>query len=1761
MKFKLLFFLLCILTLTLVIIKLYKINEKFVNDFDEVMDNKCMIVTNNQKDNYVFNRGVCEKNTCPLELCSYLRLNTRTGENHYMSELAPKYSSNDADGNFTCVTKESLPDKVYCETMPPTCEYLGAEDFCYVYNNNTWDKQEYKKILTSSGDCVWKNKFTNNEYMDGSFLEECRKTPLNCSLCNLPCSTGFNKYQTFSVASNVNGLFCEQDPAVCGEGCEPLSKTGYKLNSTNRQYEPILFRQQTMRNSACVYVYVDQYGNEYCHPDHKGEVFTNYTCQFHDDIISELNTEIKSCYTNDYKWCCNLDDRDMFEKTKYEPVISRDGESCVYRSVDRSLSRELEMDTINGFNCPGYEFRLCQKQDEFRNVFEQKCTPCPIGTYIRDNTQMTAYDACAPVPDCSSNIDYCYENINDLGTIKKKVGYKQRHQIQYSDDGGLNIATCVSTTPSDCIRECNKPLVIADQGVFCDLCATEDNPELEINPNTLKCSKKVPCESLNNICLDKRYNKFNAYTLTQDDEFSPCLYKKVDNETDTLNPLECLQECPPNYIKSGDPTKLRAGDKCEIPKCSFTRNVTINNPLNVPSFNNLDDDTKNTIFEQIDTNDAYRYHKDFCKINTISRIVELSSDDGGSTVCKITSDSEILPEVAHLVDQNQLYSIPYTLNVEPRQKQGTRGTDCPSDCTYANPVYKNGTDHRVCTDRVNNRTSYGPGEDIQGTLIKTSMKTGNHNRFGKTCPQAKAELLGRINETSYELNDKGDRLEFSYLCGLPKKNIDCKSREICTNCEDRGTCSFKKTCHVVIDTHPFGNGTACPPTTPRDKNCPQTCPNCLNVSEWDISNYVWDNIQPSPTEDKTYTRSLITTQNCLYNSSPKGPNQNIDTQVKTINRPPLTQTEIDNVCGDTLYNWTPTLEQICSCTDESTAFFTQRGSLNSSPAPVVRGLTLACPSAKSKEVNCSEHYNSTSCKQEREILDDRVRSAGNTARSAADNLETIIRNLETAIINGTNTSIVNTIITTATHIKNMASNLINNTRSSANAIDDLFRTYPPVSNEIKNDTKDTVEENTNSITTMIQTVNNQIDIINNAIRETNIARETEAQRAEAQRAAARQAAALEAAAREEEAREAAETDRSNYCKNINNWNLTDPTCPTHECYRGGMIDKIINNQKSHNVYSCAPGDIENSVIPKIDCPSTQCPSLLGHGFYRIKTAADDNSYLGRPDANTLVNRDNAIVFYLGNPIPPEIITLTDMESKKLLMTEEVGSNNFKFTENEYRLRIEKITDSNFKIYSRKNNNDNDYTHQIIKNNNQANGFIFEQISYENICKDPSNYVVNECPIINNCSESTETIILHDTFKEDKYRTRSSCPSGISPPSRSCVTTYACIQINEIHTTQSDLTLTINSITINDTTLSDFSEKLYLEIQLENDRQTFITSNISISLQNSNNDGNAYIIELNNNTWSILNGKIERKPGKTKFKVTFNKLGSYKLHMGLTRKNSNGMFINDNGSGYTKSIKYSKEIYLNCGDNEKPNPQNTKCIQCKQNDYNWDQCSFYCGEEKPSQQGTRKEDVATTCPLYKNRDCVTECMGLENNDDAKVRIKVFCNNKNQNNNDCSNLFKYLTKRSDGNHRDKVGLAGKACNQIWKIVKHTNSEFYFKYQHVDNNCNAQNNSFSVHNHALDYDGGSCEANNFLFCGNYQIFAVGHDDNQKFKICIKEGNSVREVNEQIRTGQKYLIKSHDGKYLKWEKTNGNNFKFHSTENSDRASDIEFELYTNNW
>ena len=1192
MNLKILFLLLCICILFLIVIKLYKVNEMFISNFDDVMDNKCLIVTNNQKDNYVFNRGVCEKNTCPLERCSYLRLDTRTGYNHYMSELAPKYSSNDADGNFMCITKESLPDKIYCETMPPVCEYLGAEDYCIDYVNNSWERKDYKKVITPSGDCVWKNKSTD-ENIDGSLLEDCRKTPLNCAACNVACPVGFNKYQTYTVNSNIDeGIFCEQDENVCGEGCEPLSKTGYKLNSADRQFEPILFRQQMMRNSACLYVHIDQYGDEYCHPDHKGKVYTNYECQFHNDIVSELSTEIRDCYQKEYKWCCNLDNRDFFEKTKYEPIISVDGTKCVYRTVDRSLSKELDLSDVNGFNCPGYEFRLCQNPNEFRNVFEQKCTSCPDGYFMRDNTQMTEYDACAILPDCSSNIDHCFENINETGTIQKKVGYQQQPQIQYSADGGLNTAACVSTTPSDCIRDCNKPpLPIEIQGIFCDLCATTDNPELEINPHTLQCDTKIPCETSNNLCLDRRFNTFYTYTLGQDDEFSPCVYKKVGNETDILQPFECSQECPPNYVRNGD--------KCEIPKCNFRRTVTITGkPDIVSKFNSLDADEKNTIFEQIDTNDTYRYHEDYCKINTIQRTVELNSDVDTTSVCKITPDSEILPEAAHLIDQNQIYALPFTVNVQPREKEGAKGNDCPSDCAYANPVF-NGSDHDVCIDKRGTdkeRRAYGRGENQHGTYIKTSIKTENHNRFGTTCDDAKTKLFKIIRDdvnndiqipNTYKLNDKGDRLEFSYLCDLPPKDINCEFYEICSACTDNAApCHFKKTCNVIIEEKPHGNGTPCPTNLSEVRDCSDaeaSCPNCEEVSYWDISDHAWANIQPLPNEDKTFNRYLKTNKHCLYNNSIKGLNETIMSQTLSVSRPALSETEITNACDDSLYDWSRPLNDICSCYNEDTDPKEQTGELKSDiVSPEVRGLSVSCPETRRRTTTCESHYTSQQCDTQRTNIDQALRDEQTASITIQRNLNSNIQLLDRKIIEAEQ-SVDSSIITAANAISESSGTIYTNITNKNTYINSSFHN---LNYDQKTDETKIVEYLMNDASSAIDAINGRIRLIDDAI-----------------------------AAEAERQRLAAEAERQRICSNSSSYNFA--ACPVQtRCGVSGLpITGVLKSEYS-----------------SVTCPSplTQtCPST--HNCNEIFDVNKEvNGYIVTINSITIANSESMTSSDLNN---------------------------------------------------------------------------------------------------------------------------------------------------------------------------------------------------------------------------------------------------------------------------------------------------------------------------------------------------------------------------------------------------------------------------------------------------------------------------------------------------------------------------------------------------
>ena len=148
----------------------------------------------------------------------------------------------------------------------------------------------------------------------------------------------------------------------------------------------------------------------------------------------------------------------------------------------------------------------CRNSNEYRNVSEQRCTPCPEGKYLYNKTNFTELTACSNLPDCSGQVDYCFENINDAGTIQIRRAYpKTPHVTYYTDDNQLPTAACASTTPSDCKTDCENggTDILGKSGltdIYCDLCPTGK----KLNPNTLRCETLIDCPPETKECLNTK---------------------------------------------------------------------------------------------------------------------------------------------------------------------------------------------------------------------------------------------------------------------------------------------------------------------------------------------------------------------------------------------------------------------------------------------------------------------------------------------------------------------------------------------------------------------------------------------------------------------------------------------------------------------------------------------------------------------------------------------------------------------------------------------------------------------------------------------------------------------------------------------------------------------------------------------------------------------------------------------------------------------------------------------------------------------------------------------------------------------------------------------------------------------------------------------------------------------------------------------------------------------------------------------------------
>lgn len=1612
----------CLLTIILlfVVMKLFDLNrnhqkqyERFVSDFDEVMDNKCLTDTNFQKDNYLFS-GVCIKNTCEPERCDQLVCNDQDNECQFMYSVAPKTSITDDNGNFSCITKEDIPNHIYCSGVDsiPVCDRLGEEDFCYEYDNHskTWERESYKKHYISTGECVWMNKTRNTVLEDEEYLVNCRKTPLDCSLCNLPCaelpeidltapglditSLFADNFEKYIIRSNADGLSCVPDEShSCFECDESMTKVAYKLISNERRFETKFYGKQNV-SGMCLYMNGDE-----CHPDHAEEPRAQSRCSFDTGMFSEK----VECTQNDYRYCCNLDERDFFKITQYEPALSSDGTKCVYVTVDDSLDRELVSTDPSGFSCPGYDFRLCQDPNEFRNVVEQRCTPCPEGEYLKHRNNFTAPTACEELPNCSgeTNTEYCFEDMNEAGTIQIRRAYQKEPHATYStDDMVLPTASCESTAPSDCRRTCSDPenpdgieLNTADydsiqKDFYCDQCPTGQ----KINPNTFECETTIDCPSESKVeCLNRHENTIKEYYKRQDDEFSPCMYVSVD-DYDRIDTSECTNSCDPGYIKGTD-------NKCVLASCRFNRAYTITGPENdIPS---LYEAEKINMFDTIDKNYDVKYHSDNCHIEEIiqsisikafdpcdlhTELVECQTSKSPATVCQVDHDT-----INQLRNEDMLGDVNVSLGdlmvadtsiQKLSSKDGANG-DCPVDCLYnsSHIVYY---DMDVCKDRVNGKVDYYLGDEIKkGTKQKRYNRSQDQNRFGDSCGQARIDLYAAIGKTPSDVAyNYDDHIIVESTCDLPKRNVPCQTDEDCDACTETDTCVFQQSCMRRITLQPFGDGSGCDPEPGSFvKVCANSCANCeeYGKSVWKrtadqsqegvpITESEWSGLINTPLENSShrYTRKLIATENCMYQNpddltaerEPKAANNVLRIESSNVGKRPLDR-DLDNIqeiCDrDTSYaNWTPKNRIDCSCDSKNPV--REVGDLRTDLT--VRGFSITssdcsgndcpanhCPATFERQKSCSDHYNSRiPCGLHRDNIaeSERLRYCSN-----GDNW---------------------------------------NWSFHACPTNDC---YPGgyIDGQPETDRSPDYECYPSDITTPKPTSNCPPAPFCLA-------------------------------------------DKLEYCSNINNWDWSY-TCPTEDCYLGGPVDGV-PTLITPSPYECVEDDISESDYPSSNCPAN-CDLIIdsiekrdGFTTYIDSIRMDhfdgnlDNLFLeiGIVERISVVNVLSEVNITRPNILDPDIqhyvidlnsgpgTLVYDNTTKnisrnyntlntplleinfpfpllspnkdydiKLGLTKKVGNqyicsgNNdghtgclqnirygvnidlnaepllqdgfykinlttqrylnkdleettnpsvFKLTNqilsgttnlieltsegHTYLVKILLVRPNNvFHIYTDttdslytapKQVNTSIWIAKRVSSNVLIDEFTFEPIDTLNLCQNPNSFDFNCSAPQQNCGQSVAGVLKSEYREID-------C-SGAGDVFQACADYIECITINSVNITQTNRVMTVNSMNISYESSFDW-DNLYLEIGIMNIDPNWITDFECSIQKTAESDSDHYIIKLDNTNWSLAyNGSLT---STNPFTITINDdPGTYYLHMGFTRKNTDGGFISCSNWGQTGCLQ-------------------------------------------------------------------------------------------------------------------------------------------------------------------------------------------------------------------------------------------------------------------
>ena len=582
----------------------YKKKETFsqVTDFDEVLDNKCSILTKDKLNDYNFNLGNCQNSSCPLETCYELLpdvdVNKSVPTFKYHTKIIEKEKQMNEDLSFTCSTNHNPINKLFCDNeATPVCNDLYQERTCYQFVNpdtlnpdtypKTWMPFVYTKTINSDGECLWINKHNNDDTKtDGEMIDCLDKPSHNCDKRKVICSEYnpntpfYDNYQYYKVDPYGNGTTCIEDPdRSCYDECN-VGETQllYNFDSTKRRFYPEYFTKQVKQfmnsegknTNVCLFLNKEnkcipeknKYGDGFYIDGWHGD--SENAAQYCTNIAGYANsnnlfTNNLKCYEKEPKYCDDLNERDELVKIKYIPTVNNHNPTkCIYTNFQKS------QDIIDDpFVCPVY--RACKDLNKFRNIDKGYCTNCPEGTYIdpRDNSRYAFEDstACTPVQQCSSNIDKCYIPYKDFnGEYINNVLIEEDFPQTFNPDKPWE---CMETFQGLCMK-CENPVEnivdIGDNKIlkqkYCSFCENDniDDQIYDLNLKTKRCEKVYNCNPPTDIeqdsqyssspnkyvkCFDENYYTINNYEYSNlDDKFTECVYHKI--YPDSVNELSTV---------------------------------------------------------------------------------------------------------------------------------------------------------------------------------------------------------------------------------------------------------------------------------------------------------------------------------------------------------------------------------------------------------------------------------------------------------------------------------------------------------------------------------------------------------------------------------------------------------------------------------------------------------------------------------------------------------------------------------------------------------------------------------------------------------------------------------------------------------------------------------------------------------------------------------------------------------------------------------------------------------------------------------------------------------------------------------------------------------------------------------------------------------------------------------------------------------------------------------------------------------------------